>query len=65
MKGIGRKIELKEREERRNNIVIRRLEGGTGDPEVRVRKVFEAIGAEVKIEWIRRVRGKEGEKGKW
>jgi len=39
MKGIGKKIELKEREERRNNIVIRRLEGGTGDLEVRVRSV--------------------------
>jgi len=63
MKEIGRKIELKDREERRNNIVIRRLEGGTGDLEVRVRKVFEAIGVEVGIEWIRRIRRKEGGEG--
>lgn len=63
MKGIGRKLELKEREERRNNIVIRRLEGGTGDPEARVRKVFEVIGTEVEIEWIRKIRGKEGGEG--
>jgi len=39
------------------------LEGGTGDLEVRVMKVFEAIGAEVGIEWIRRIRGKEDGEG--
>lgn len=33
MRDIGRKLELKEREERRNNIVIRRLEGEEGERE--------------------------------
>ncbi|KMQ90625.1 hypothetical protein RF55_9593 [Lasius niger] len=60
MKGIGRKLELKKREERRNNIVIRRLEGGVEDTKERVGKMIKEIGAEVEIEWIRRIRGKEG-----
>lgn len=39
------------------------MEDGTGDPEARVRKVFEIIGAEVEIEWIRMIRGKKGGEG--
>lgn len=51
MKGIRRKLELKEREESRNNIVIRRLEGGEGETREREEKVLEEIGAKVEIEW--------------
>ncbi|KMQ83330.1 hypothetical protein RF55_20324 [Lasius niger] len=59
MKGIGRKMKLKEREERKNNIVIRSLEE---KEEIRegVEKVLEEIGAKVKIEEVRRVGGKYG-----
>ncbi|KMQ90628.1 hypothetical protein RF55_9590 [Lasius niger] len=63
MKGIGKKLELKEREERRNNIVIRRLEGGVGDTKERVEKMMKEIGAEVKIKWVRRIRRKKGVEG--
>lgn len=51
MKGIGRKLELKEREESRNNIVIRKLEGGEGETRGREEKLLEEIGAKVEIEW--------------
>lgn len=51
MKGIGRKLELKERKERRNNIVIRRLEEGEGETRGREEKVLEEIGVKVEIEW--------------
>lgn len=50
MKGIGRKLELKEREESRNNIVIRRLEGREGETRGKEEKVLEEIGANVEIE---------------
>lgn len=51
MKGIRRKLELKEREESRNNIVIRRLERGEGETRGREEKVLEEIRAKVEIEW--------------
>ncbi|KMQ90799.1 hypothetical protein RF55_9408 [Lasius niger] len=63
MKNIRRKLEMKEREEKRNNILIRRLEGGTGEIKERVKKVFEGIGAKVEIEWVRKLRGREGREG--
>jgi hypothetical protein len=63
MKGIGRKMELKEREERKNNIVIRSLEEGEGEIRERVVKVLEEIGAKVRIEDVRRVGGKYGKEG--
>lgn len=60
VKDIGRRLELKERKERRNNVLIRRLEGGGGGVKGRVEKIFEEIGAKVEIEWIRKVGGREG-----
>ncbi|KMQ86922.1 hypothetical protein RF55_13959 [Lasius niger] len=65
MKGIGRKMELKEREERKNNIVICSLEEGEGEIREGVEKVLEEIGVKVKIEEVRRVGGKYGKKGEW
>lgn len=50
-KMIRRKLELKEREESRNNIVIRRLEGGEGETRGREEKMLEEIRAKVEIEW--------------
>lgn len=50
MKGIERKLELKQREERRNTIVIRRFEGGEGETRGREEKVLEEIGVKVEIE---------------
>lgn len=63
MKDIGKKLEWKEREERRNNIVIRRLEGGKEDIKERVEKIMKEIGVKTEIEWIRKLKGKEGEEG--
>src|SRR5436190_1989481 len=60
MKGIGRRLEIKEREERRNNIVIRRMEERSAEVRERVEKVMKEIGTQVEIEGIRRIRGKEG-----
>lgn len=59
MKGLGKKMEMKDREERRNNIVIRRLEGEGGTKE-KVERIMEEIEANVEMEWIRKIRGKEG-----
>ncbi|KMQ88554.1 hypothetical protein RF55_11936 [Lasius niger] len=58
IKGIGRKMELKEKEKRRNNIVICSLEEGEGETREGVEKVLEEIGAKGKIEEVRRVGGK-------
>jgi len=44
MKSIGRKLELKERKERRNNIVIHRLEEGEGETRRRVEKCWRRLG---------------------
>ncbi|KMQ83947.1 hypothetical protein RF55_18740 [Lasius niger] len=63
MKGIARKMELKEREERKNYIVIRSLEEGEGEVRGGVEKVLEEIGVKVKIEEIRRIGGKYGKEG--
>lgn len=41
MKGIDRRLEMKEREERRNNILIRRMEEGEGDIRERVENNVE------------------------
>lgn len=61
--GYKRKLKLKEREERRNNIVIRRLEGAEGEIREKVGKLMKKIGVEVGIEWVRNVRGKERVEG--
>ncbi|KMQ89063.1 hypothetical protein RF55_11345 [Lasius niger] len=63
MKGIGRKMELKKREERKNNIVIRSLEEGEGEIRKGVEKVLEEIGVKVKIDEVRRVGGKYAKEG--
>lgn len=63
MKDIGRKMEMKEREERKNNIVIRNMEEEKGELKERVEKLIEGIGAKVEIEWIRKIRGREGGRG--
>lgn len=63
MKSLRRKIEIREREEKRNNILIRRMEGGEGEIKERVKKMLEEIGVEAEIEWARIVKGKGRKEG--
>jgi S-adenosylhomocysteine hydrolase len=48
--------ERKERIERRRNVVVKGYKGGEGDVGVRIRKIFEQIGAKVKVEEVREVK---------
>lgn len=58
IKDIEKKLEMRERDDRRNNIVIRKLEGN-GEIRKRVEKLMQEIKAEVVIEWVRKIKGKE------
>jgi len=59
---IEKILERKERAERRRNIVVKGFKGGDGDVEGKIKKVFNQIAVEVKIEEVREV--KEG-RGDW
>lgn len=63
LKGLERRMELREREERRRNMVIRGMEGEDGRRREVVEGLFKEIGAEAKIEDIKIVGGQK-EKGK-
>lgn len=63
MKEVEIKLERKEREERRRNIVIRGVEVKEGKREEAVEEILECIGAKAKIEEVKRLgRGREGER---
>lgn len=57
------KLEVKEREERRKNIIIKRVEVREGRRKEAVEDLMRVIGAEIKIEEVRRIEeGIEGRK---
>ncbi|XP_070170412.1 golgin subfamily A member 6-like protein 22 [Polyergus mexicanus] len=64
IKVIERKLERKEREDRKRNIVIRRVEVEKGDVRGGVEKILEILGVNIKIESVKRVGiTTEGERG--
>lgn len=64
IKVIERKLERKEREDRRRNIVIRRVGMEKGDVRGGVEKILEKLGVDIKIESVKRVGiMTEGERG--
>ncbi|XP_070168832.1 uncharacterized protein PF3D7_1120000-like [Polyergus mexicanus] len=64
IKVIERKLERKEREDRKRNIVIRRVEVEKGDVRGGVEKILEILGVNIKIESVKRVGiMTEGERG--
>lgn len=56
---IEKRIERKEREERRKNIMIKEIKVTEGKKREVVEKILEEIGAKAKIEEIRRIGGNE------
>lgn len=60
MRDMERKLEWREREKRKRNIVMKALKVGEGRIEVGIEKVMSNIGVKVRIEGMRRIKtGKE------
>jgi len=65
LKRLERRQEMKERGERKRNIIIKGLEKGEGGLENSVRGLWEKIGAEgIKVEEIRKIETGEGSRRK-
>jgi len=56
-------LEKKERVERRRNIVVKGFKGGEGDVEGKIKRIFNQIAVEVKIEEVREVKAGRGDWG--
>ncbi|KAM0727873.1 hypothetical protein ACS0PU_005342 [Formica fusca] len=56
-------MEMKEREERRRNIVVREVKGGEREVRARVEDVLKEIKIEARVEGVRCLGSKEGGKG--
>jgi len=56
-------LERKERVERRRNIVVKGFKGGDGNVEEKIKRIFDQIAAEVKIEEVREVKAGRGDWG--
>lgn len=69
IKEVERKIEIKERERRRKNIIVREVEDKKGKSREAVEKIFKDIEMKVKIEEARkksnRKKSREGQKRFW
>lgn len=63
MRDMERKLEWREREEMKKNIVMRGLKVGEGNIETGIEKVMKDIGVEVRIEEVRRIKTGKGEWG--
>ncbi|KMQ84726.1 hypothetical protein RF55_17243 [Lasius niger] len=64
MKEVERKLEMKEREERRKNIVLRGIKGGGEVMENEVEGIMKEVGVVTDLKGIKRIgEGKEGEGG--
>lgn len=57
VKDIGRKMELKKREERKRNILIRRIEVKEGKRREAVEEMLERIEVKVEIKEVKKLRG--------
>ncbi|EFN89266.1 hypothetical protein EAI_04509 [Harpegnathos saltator] len=65
MRGMERRIEINEREERRKNVIIGGLRGGEKEVGERLRKMFKDMGIKVEVKGVKRIgRGKENEEGR-
>ncbi|XP_036148383.1 golgin subfamily A member 6-like protein 7 [Monomorium pharaonis] len=60
---IERKLEMKEREDRKKNLLIKGVEVKDGNRKEAVERVFKEIGAEVTVRGVRRI-GEGNKKGK-
>ncbi|KMQ88498.1 hypothetical protein RF55_12004 [Lasius niger] len=63
MKEVERKLEMKEREERRKNIVLRGIKGGREVIEKEMEGIMKEVGVITDLKGIKRIGGKEGEGG--
>ncbi|XP_036143369.1 golgin subfamily A member 6-like protein 7 [Monomorium pharaonis] len=63
VKEIERRLEMKEREDRRKNLLIKGVEVKEGSRKEAVEKVFREIGAEVTVKGVRRI-GEGNKKGR-
>jgi len=62
VKRLERRVERKEREERRNNIILKGVREGEGNLEG-MQRVWEKLGLKVKVENIREIKGGRGSRG--
>lgn len=65
IKELERRMERKEREERRKNVIIRALEVKEGRRREAVEEVLSVIGVRGNIEEVKRVRGRKRKTGRW
>jgi len=65
VKQLERRWEMKERGERRRNLIVKGMKGGEGSMKERVEKVIKGLGVRVegKVEDVRRIDGGKREKG--
>jgi len=61
LKELERKIERKEREDRRRNIVVRVIKGGKKELEGEIKEIMRELGVEVDTDNMRSIEGKENE----
>lgn len=62
IKEIKKRLEWREREERKRNVVIWRVEADKGDVRGFVEKIMKEIGTNVRIKEIREIGGKQEER---
>jgi len=62
VKRLERRVERKERGERRNNIIVKKMREGEGDMKG-MERVWKKLGMEVKVESIREIKGGGGSRG--
>lgn len=60
VKDIERKSEMKEREERKRNMIINGIGVKEGKRREAVQEVLGVLGVEIKVEEMRRIRGEVG-----
>lgn len=63
IKEIERSIQIKDREKRKRNVIVKGLKVGVGDARKEVEKIMEELGAEVKIREVKRIRAGREEWG--